>query len=137
VETGQCQGSIYANETLFAGLIVGGLIRLVISALRTLPIWLKGVGTGNWPSVEAVVTEDAIFVRGTLTNTIEFPYSYRVGLELYTGLHEEPCFLSDPQYMARFPKGRKFVVRVKPGAPECSIMRDKDQTDSVWKFLGK
>jgi hypothetical protein len=116
---------------------VAALIRLIVAFLRTLSIWLKGIGSGNWPLVEAIVTDDAVRVHEIFTDSIEFPYSYRVGGELYTGLHEEPCFVSDPRYMARFPKGRKLVVRVKPGAPESSIVRDKDQFGTIGKVAGK
>jgi hypothetical protein len=117
--------------------MVGGLIRLIVAFIRSLSVWLKGVGSGNWPLVEAIVTDDAVRVHGALTDTIEFPYSYRVGGELYTGLHEEPCFLSDRAYMARFPKGRKLLIRVKPDAPESSIVRDPDQAGRTGKVLGK
>jgi hypothetical protein len=37
--------------------------------------------------------------------------------------------------MERFTKGRRFIVRVKPKAPEVSIVRERDQNDSIQKRL--
>jgi hypothetical protein len=33
--------------------------------------------------------------------------------------------------MKRFPKGKRFLVRVNPAKPEVSIMRARDQVDDV------
>jgi hypothetical protein len=47
------------------------------------------------------------------------------------GRHEEHVGRGDGEFLQRFPKGRTFVVRVKPGRHEISVMRDDDQTDGV------
>jgi len=79
---------------------------------------------------DAIVTDDPMRVG----STIEIVYSYRFEGELYTGLHEEPVFAgSGTEYMERFTKGGKFFVRVKPGEPEVSVLRDADQGDGIRK----
>ena len=68
----------------------------------------------------------------------EIAYSYRFNDNLYTGLHRERAFSWwDAELLRRFPKGRTFVVRLKPGKPEVSIMRDDDQTDGVRQMLDR
>ena len=57
--------------------------------------------------------------------------------ELYTGLHQEPSFGGvGAGFMRRFAEGRRFIVRVKPGEPEVSVMREGDQADSLINTLG-
>ena len=117
--------------------ILDGLIRLVAFLVRSLWIWFLQIKTGKWTQAEAVVSDHPTRLDGFALSSVEFPYSYRVDGELYTGLHEEPCFLSEAEYMERFRKGRTFVVRVKPGQPELSVVREKDQSDTLDKVLGK
>jgi hypothetical protein len=112
--------------------IIFGLIRIVIYLLRSASIWLKGLGSGDWPLADAIVADDPMRVG----STIEIVYSYRFEGELYTGLHEEPVFAgSGAEYTERFTKGRNFFVRVKPGEPEVSVVRDADQADGTQKRL--
>ena len=111
---------------------MGGLIHLIVYLFKLFRIRLAGLSTRGWPAADAIVTEDSLQVRGSFGSTIEIVYSYRVEGELYTGMHEEPCFLgSHSDYINRFTKGRNFVVRVKPGEPELSVMRDSDQGDRL------
>jgi hypothetical protein len=112
---------------------VGGLVRILFYLLRSIWAWLASSGVRKWSTAAAIVTEDPVRVAGFLGSTVEVVYSYRVGGELYTGLHEEPEFMgSGSEYMKRFPKGRSFVVRVKPGQPEVSVLRDSYQSEKVW-----
>jgi hypothetical protein len=113
-----------------------GLIHLVIYLFRSAWNWLSTYGSSEWPLAEAVVTDNPLRVQGFGRSTVEIPYSYRVQGELYTGLYEEPGFGgSGSEYMERFPKGKSFVVRVKPGEPEVSVVRDDDQADGTRKRL--
>jgi len=96
--------------------------------------WRAG-GSGKWPTVEAIVTADPIKSSGYGGTSVEIVYSYRFKGELYTGLHEEPCFLSESDYMERFCEGRTFVVRVKPDEPEISVVRGDDQADGIRQQL--
>jgi hypothetical protein len=112
---------------------VVGLVRILFYLLRSIRTWLASSGARKWATAAAIVTEDPVRVAGFPGSTVEVVYSYSVGGELYTGLHEEPEFTgSGSEYMKRFPKGRSFVVRVKPGQPEVSVLRDSDQAEKVW-----
>ena len=91
---------------------------------------------GRWPTATATVTADPDRIAGFGGSVVEIVYSYRFEGELYTGIHEEPVIGgSDIEYIERFPKGRSFVVRVKPSEPEVSVVRDEDQTDGIRKRL--
>src|ERR1700730_13778359 len=116
---------------------MGGLalVHLFASVVRSAWNWLNGFGSGKWPSVTATITAEPMRIDRFGGNTVEIVYAYRFEGELYTGLHEEPCFFSESDYMERFPKGRSFMVRVKPGEPEISVVRDEDQTDGIKKRL--
>jgi hypothetical protein len=111
------------------------LVRLLGSAFRSIRNGLNGAGRGAWPAVEAIVTADPERRDGIAGSVVEIVYSYRFEGELYTGMHEEPVFPEDAEYQQRFISGRRFVVRVKPGEPEISVVRDKDQTDGLEKRL--
>jgi hypothetical protein len=113
-----------------------GLVRLVVYLCRSTWTGLKALGSGRWPRAEATVTSDPTLIEGFGGAKVEITYSYRFEDELYTGLHEEPCFLSESEYMERFMKGRNFIVRVKPREPEVSLVRDADQADGIRKTLG-
>jgi len=114
---------------LFLDVFVGDLLRSLAGA------W-KGRGSGSWPTANATVTADPASFHGFGGGVVEVVYSYRFEGEPYTGLHEEPVFGgSDIEHIERFPKGRSFVVRVKPTDPEVSVVGDGDQTDGIRKRL--
>jgi hypothetical protein len=112
----------------FVDVIVGYMVRAISNA------WRSG-GSAKWAVVEAIVTADPIKSSGYGGTSVEIVYSYRFQGELYTGLHEEPCFLSDSEYMERFAKGRTFTVRIKPDEPEVSVVLDDDQADGIRQRL--
>ena len=90
--------------------------------------WVRARGSRKWPSVEATVLADPDRNRGVGCLNVEIFYSYRFDGELYTGSHDEPFLIdSTKEYAARFPKDGSLVVRVKPGEPEVSVVRDEDQ----------
>jgi len=97
------------------------LVRLLGSTFRSIRNSLNGAGSGSWPKTEATVTADPERRDGMAGSIVEIVYSYRIEGELYTGMHEEPVFLGDTEYEQRFIKGRRFVVRVRPGEPEVSV----------------
>ncbi len=115
------------------GTLIEGAVRLILYLGRFLNSGIRALSSRKWPRIEATVTNDPEMRDGILIRTIEFAYSCRVGGELYKGLHEEPCFLSEPEYAGRFANGRLFVVRVKPGEPAVSVVRDRDQSDCIHK----
>lgn len=112
----------------FIDVIIGYIARATRNA------WSSG-GSAKWALVEAIVTADPTKSSGYGGTSVEIVYSYRFQGELYTGLHEEPCFLSASEYMERFSKGRTFVVRVKPDEPEVSVVREEDQADGIQQRL--
>jgi hypothetical protein len=101
------------------------LVQLLGSAFRSIRNRVNAVGSGAWPKVEAVVTADAERQGDFTGSVIEIVYSYRFEGELYTGLHEEPVFLGDTEYLEGFIKGTRFLVRVKPDEPEVSLLLDE------------
>ena len=108
----------------FIDVIIGYIARATRNA------WRSG-GSAEWAVVEAIVTADPTKSSGYGGTSVEIVYSYRFKGELYTGLHEEPCFVAASKYMERFAKGRTFMVRVKPDEPEVSVVHDDDQTDGI------
>jgi hypothetical protein len=101
----------------------------IVYAFKILTRWVKFRGHERWSPTEATVTATPITTSaGWGFSTVEIPYEYRVNGELYTGLHEEPFLLSDSlmQYATRFREGGKFMIRVKPGRPEVSTVREED-----------
>ena len=85
---------------------------------------------------EAIVTADPAGFRAFARYSVEVPYTYRFQGELYTGLHEEPALGGlGSEFMERFAKGRRFLVRVNPAEPEVWIPRDRDQAEDIHKHL--
>jgi hypothetical protein len=113
-----------------------GLIRFLTCLFRSIWPGLASSGVGKWATADAVVPGRSGASRGILRYTVEIVHSDRVGGELYTGLQEAPVFMgSDSESMERFSKGRKFVVRVRLGQAELSVVRDDDQGDGIRKRL--
>ena len=112
-----------------------GLMRLVVYFFQALRSWISAIRSEKWPAAEAIVTADPSSRFAASTGfTVEVPYTYRFEGELYTGLHEEPSIgVVVSKFMQRFAKGRRFLVRVNPAAPEVSIMRDRDQAPGISK----
>jgi len=109
---------------------LGGLFVdvFVVYVFKVVANWVRGRGSNKWPSAYATVTATPGRSPGYGGTSIEVVYSYRFKGELYTGIHEEPIlFGSAEDYAARFTTGTSLVVRVKPGEPEVSIVREKDQ----------
>jgi hypothetical protein len=118
-----------ATEGVLGGLFIDILVGYLGRAISN---WWRALGSKKWPSAEVIVTADSVESSGYGGTKVEIVYSYRFRKELYTGMHTQPCFGSESEYMQnRFPKGRNFVVRGKPGKPEVSVLRDDDQTDVV------
>lgn len=108
------------------------LAAVLTYGFRRVVEWIKSLGSRRWVEAEATVTADPEHLVRFGCDRVEFPYTYRVNGELFIGLHEEPIFgWAETEYMERFVKGRRFLVRVKPGQPEVSVLRDDDQEDCL------
>ena len=87
---------------------------------RVIARMIKRRGSGAWP----------VAIYGGAA--AEVYYTYRVDGELYTGVNEKPFISHDSggNYVSNFAPGREFTVRVKPGYPLVSIVREVDQNNS-------
>src|SRR2546422_3162328 len=90
---------------------------------------LKRRGSGNWPEVKAEVMSSECPKAGYGCDVAEIYYKYRVNGELYTGIHEKGFIFhsSGENYASEFHLGREITIRVKPGEPSISIVREEDQ----------
>ncbi|HXJ90993.1 MAG TPA: hypothetical protein VMS18_29565 [Candidatus Binatia bacterium] len=101
---------------LFADIIIVFIFRAVIQLLRSR-------GAKHWPSIEAEVMTVEESSGGCLS--VELTYKYRMAGELYTGTHTEP-FLWVHSVNTYLEPRRVIIVRIKPGQPEFSVVRDRD-----------
>jgi Protein of unknown function (DUF3592) len=90
----------------------------------------KRRGSDTWPMAKATVTASGCPNAGYGCDVAEVHYTYRVDGELYTGTNEKPFIShnSGEAYVSRFIPGTEFSVRVKPGNPLVSIVRETDQS---------
>jgi hypothetical protein len=60
---------------------------------------------------------------------VEITYQYRFQGELYTGMNAKPFVWdsSAKEYVERYSAGSDLLVQVRPGSPESSVARDKDE----------
>jgi hypothetical protein len=112
----------------YMDVLVGYLIRILIQMT-------KERGSSRWPLEKAKVTGsncDAAVYGGPVAEVI---YTYTHSGEYFSGMHREPFILRDSaeEYAARFPAGGDVIVRVKPGEPEVSIVREDDQAVGILK----
>jgi hypothetical protein len=90
-------------------------------------------GSGSWPVAQATVTSSTCPKAMYGCDVAEVCYTYRVDGELYTGVNEKPFTSHDSgeSYVSNFAPGTEFTVRVKPGRPLISIVREVDQNNSA------
>ncbi len=99
---------------------------------RVIARMIKRRGSGAWPVAKATVTSSTCPKAMYGCDVAEVYYTYRVDGELYTGVNEKPFISHDSggNYVSNFAPGREFTVRVKPGYPLVSIVREVDQNNS-------
>ena len=104
---------------MFADVIIVFIVRVVIQFFRSRK-------AKSWPTAKAeVMTAEE---RSASCLTAELTYKYRINGELYTGTHAE-AFLwagSLKSYLEQCSPGSMIIVRVKPGEPGSSVVRDRD-----------
>src|SRR3981189_3520566 len=112
----------------YIDILIGYLIRILIQMTRAR-------GSSRWPLERAKVTGsncDAAVYGGPVA---EVTYTYAQAGEYFSGTHREPFILRDSaeEYAARFPAGGDVIIRVQPGEPEVSIVREDDQAVGILK----
>ncbi len=112
----------------YVDILVGYLIRILI---RT----VKARGSDHWPIEKAKITGSRCDGAAYGGPVAEVTYAYHREGEYCSGMHREPFLLvgSAEEYVARFREGGDVIVRVKPGEPEVSIVRQRDQAIGILK----
>ena len=109
---------------------------VVLAAFVSLIQALLGHGSKKWPAVEAVVTAIPFRSDILIYHAVNIEYEYFFEGVRHTGRHSEPVSIpGDNEFLERYPKGRRFILRVKPGRPEVSVILDDDQPDGIRQRL--
>jgi hypothetical protein len=99
---------------------------------------IKGRGSNQWPRENAIVCTSRIsnIYHGAVA---EIVYRYSHNGEHCSGTHQKQFLSRDSarRYAAGLPTGTPIVVRVKPGHPTTSIMRDDDQDQTAFKLMAR
>ncbi len=106
---------------MFGDVLIAFLVRALIQTVRSQL-------AKSWPIVKGGVTT-AQERRGAFgCMVVDLTYKYRVEGELYTGMHAEPFLWvgSAKSYLEQCAPGSELIVRVKPGVPGASFVRDRD-----------
>ena len=95
---------------------------------RVIARFFRARGAKSWPVVKAQVTGTYCDPGGFGCVVANVAYEYRLEGELYTGTDAKP-FVSDgsaKDYLKSHPQGSELLIRVKPGSPDFSIVRQDD-----------
>ena len=104
---------------MFADVLIVFLVRALIQVFRS-------QRARSWPVVKGEVTTAQKGHGGCIV--VDLTYRYRFDAELYSGSHAE-LFLSvgsARSYLEQYQPGSELIVRVRPGVPESSFVRDRD-----------
>jgi hypothetical protein len=106
----------------FLDVIVEYLYRVIVRAVKTR-------GIAHWRTVKAIVNDSACLSATLGCHVAEVYYEFRPDGEIYTGIDEKPFIFNDSckSYAGRFSKGVEIVIRLKPGDPSVSYLREVDQ----------
>ena len=83
----------------------------------------------QWPKENATVWTSRASEGQRSVGVAQIIYSYSHHGQYFSSTHEKEfrSYGSANRYVAGFPKESQIVVRVKPGHPKISILRDEDQ----------
>jgi hypothetical protein len=87
----------------------------------------------DWPKVSAIVSGASCQSQAYMPRPIaEIVYTYHFDGSFYGGVDEKPFLLesSANACAGEFHRGDTLIIRVKPGEPETSLVRDEDQIAS-------
>ena len=106
---------------MFGDVLIVFLVRAMIQAVLSRR-------TKSWPIVKGEVTTAQERIGAIGCMVVELAYHYRIEAELYTAIHGEPFLWagSGKSYLEQFAPGSELIVRVKPGMPGTSFVRDRD-----------
>ena len=105
------------------------LARFVAYLVRKASSLIKGRGSDQWPRENATVWTSRASEGQRSEGVAQIIYYYSHDGHYFSGTHEKEfrSYGLANRYVAAVPKGTQFVVRVKPGNPKTSILRDEDQ----------
>ena len=114
----------------FADLYIALFIRFVARLVRNHK-------SRNWPTVAATISSTDSERIGFGCPCSQVNPTYSVAGETYTGFHVRGFIFRDSaeEYGNGFMNRGRAVVRIKPGNPECSVLRDDDQKDILLPTL--
>ncbi len=101
---------------------------LIVFLVRALIQMVRSRRAKSWPVVAGKVTTAQRRIGSIGCMVVDLTYQYRVDGELYTGTHAEPFLWagSAKNYLEQCAPGSKLIVRVRPGVPAASFVRDRD-----------
>jgi hypothetical protein len=101
---------------------------LIVFLVRALIQMVRSQRAKSWPTVKGEVTTAQERIAAIGCMVVELTYNYRLNGELYTGSHAEPFLWagSARNYLEQCQPGSELIVRLRPGRPESSFVRDKD-----------
>ena len=101
---------------------------LIVFLVKALIQMVRSQRAKSWPIVKGEVTTAQERIGAIGCMVVELTYNYRLNGELFTGSHVEPFLLGDSarNYLEQCQPGSELIVRVRPGRPESSFVRDRD-----------
>jgi hypothetical protein len=113
------------GASVFGDRFLGEFVGSLISLFRMFAGKLRARRSSDWRATTATVAGASCQISSFLPRTVaEIVYTYRIDGGFYGGVDEKPFFLSTSaeEYAKQFAVGDNLVVRIKPGAPEVSIV---------------
>jgi hypothetical protein len=110
---------------------MGGLVLdyYVVYLVKLLIRVIKMRGSSKWPVTIATITDTDPFYGDKAYPTAEVAYSYEVDGSPFEGSDKKPFVLLDSAkgYVTHFRPQSQVKIRVKPGNPSTTVIRNQDQ----------
>ena len=107
------------------GLVLDIYVEFIVRVIIRL---LRARGSKAWPVIKGKITGINLRPGGFGCAVADVAYSYRSDGELYTGTDAVPFVWTSTaeNYLEGHPRGSELLVRVSPGDPGVSVVRQKD-----------